>query len=83
MPDGRRYESPRLWLYHRDAWDPAWHQKLGFPYLGGDEWGRRTVVIGLRFVGYLVWAWRTCWCQECHDVREQTYRLLATDEADS
>ncbi|HEX5995991.1 MAG TPA: hypothetical protein VFY84_12685 [Jiangellales bacterium] len=71
-----RYESPRVWRYPRDAWDPSWWHKLGVPSFGGDEWGRRTIVIGLWFVGYVGWAWRTCWCQQCHGAREQMYRWL-------
>lgn len=75
-----RYQSSRFWTYSRDSWDSAWYQKLGVPYRGGDEWGRRTLVVGLWFVGYLVWAWSTCWCQDCHEVREETYRLLTEEE---
>ncbi|MEV7267077.1 hypothetical protein AB0N38_26295 [Micromonospora aurantiaca] len=65
----------RVWTYRRAEWDPPLRERLGFPYLGCDEWGRRTVVVGLWFVGYVVWAWRTCWCQDCHEVRAQTYRF--------
>lgn len=75
-----KYETKRVWWYPRGEWLPSWYEKIGFPYLGGDEWGRRTVVVGLWFVGYVVWAWRTCWCHECHEVRAQTYRFLADDE---
>ena len=77
-----RYESRRVWTYRKDQWDPAWYHKLGVPFLGGDEWGRRTIVVGLWFTGALVWAWRTCWCQDCHEVREQTYRWLNEEVAD-
>ncbi|MBM0235932.1 hypothetical protein JNW88_00320 [Micromonospora sp. ATA32] len=77
VPQPGDHETRRIWTYRRDTWDPAWHHKLGVPYRGGDEWGRRTVVVGLWFVGYVVWAWRTCWCRECHEVREQTYRHAA------
>jgi thiol-disulfide isomerase/thioredoxin len=69
----------RFWTYPRSEWDPEWWHKAGVPYFGGDEWGRRTIVVGFWFVGYLVWAWRTCWCPECHEMREQTYRLLNED----
>lgn len=75
------YKSSRVWTYSKDSWDPSWYEKIGFPYRGGDEWGRRTIVIGLWFIGYVVWAYRTCWCQDCHTVREQTYRF-ANDPLD-
>lgn len=65
----------RFWIYSKRSWDPRWWHKLGVPYLGGDEWGRRTVVIGLWFLGYVVWAWRTCHCPECDEMREQSFRL--------
>lgn len=50
---------PRFWTYRRDRWDPP-HRWL--PYLGSDEWHRRTVVLPIPFSGYLVIAlWRfTC-----------------------
>lgn len=70
------YDSSMFWIYSRDRWDPSWWHKIGVPSLGGDEWGRRTIVVGLWFLGYVCWAYRTCWCQECHEVREQTYRML-------
>lgn len=69
------YQASRFWTYRANNWDPAWWHKLGVPYLAGDEWGRRTIVWGVGFLGYVVWAWRTCWCQECHAAREQTYRF--------
>ena len=75
-----RYTSPRVWTYPRDEWDPPWWHKLGVPYLGGDEWGRKTVAVGLWFTGCVVWAWRTCWCQDCHGAREETYRWLNEEE---
>lgn len=75
-----RYVSTRFWTYSKEEWDPKWQYKLGAPFRGSDEWGRRTIVIGLWFLGYVVWAWRTCWCQECHEIREQTYRMKNLDE---
>jgi hypothetical protein len=73
-----RYQSRRVWIYRRNEWSPPWYQRFGFPFRGGDEWGRRTVVVGFWRVGYVCWAWRTCWCQDCHSAREQTYRLATT-----
>lgn len=73
--DEYEYTASRVWTYSKDSWNPAWYEKIGFPYRGTDEWGRRTIVVGLWFIGYVVWAYRTCWsCQDCHMVREQTYR---------
>lgn len=69
------YDSPRFWYDPKDECDPAWYHRLGVPYLGADEWGRRTITIRVPFAGYLSWAYRTCWCQDCHAGREQTYRL--------
>lgn len=74
MPDeGYPPKPKRFWTYTRDGWDPRWWHKAGWPYFGGDEWGRRTVVIGLWCVGYLVVALWTCWCVDCHLGRAQTY----------
>jgi hypothetical protein len=70
-----------VWTCPPSEWDPEWWHKIGVPYVGGDEWGRRTVVIGLWFLGYVSWAFRTCWCDECHEMREQTYRLLREGES--
>ena len=74
MNDHEAVPPNRLARYTRQEWDPSWWHKCGIPYRGGDEWGRRTVVVGFGFLGYLVWAYRTCWCRDCHDVRGQTYR---------
>lgn len=69
------YDSPRFWVDSADEYDPAWYQKLGVPSFGGaDEWGRLIVTVRIPFVGYLHWAYRTCWCQDCHAMREQTYK---------
>lgn len=64
----------RFWTYAKDKWDPEWWHKIGLPYFGGDEWGRRTIVIGLAGIGYVCMALWTCWCQECHFGRSQTYQ---------
>jgi len=41
------------------------------------------VTVGLWCVGYLSWAWSTCWCQDCHVVREQTYVCAAEHRAET
>lgn len=71
------YDSKRFWTYSRHTWDPQWWHKWGVPSLGGDEWGRRTIVWGVGLLGYIVLAWRTCWCAECHAMRQQTYDMAA------
>lgn len=71
------YKSKRVWIHSRHDWDPSWYQKLGWPHVGGDEWGRMAVTIGFGWIGYLSWAYRTCWKQCCHVSRQQTYELEA------
>lgn len=69
------YDSRRVGFNSRHDWDPNWYHKLGWPHVGADEWGRLTVTIGTGLTGYFWWAYRTCWKQCCHSMREQTYRL--------
>lgn len=69
------YRARMFWTYNKNSWDPAWYHKIGLPYRSSDEWGRRTIVWGVGFLGYICFAYRTCWCQSCHTSREQTYRL--------
>jgi hypothetical protein len=45
---------------------------LGVPHLGEDEYGRRTLVEGSFLTGYLVWAFKTCQCEDCVDIRYET-----------
>lgn len=61
--------SDRTWTYSRETWCPP-HRWL--PYFGGDEYGRRTIVLPIPFGGYLVWAFWTCSCAFCDEVRAQT-----------
>lgn len=60
--------KPRAWLYRpewywgnwrrHECWSPVW--------LGGDEWCRRTLVIGWAFTGRLIIALRHCQgCDSC------------------
>lgn len=77
MNDHEAVPPGRFWTQTPKEWDPSpWWRRWGVPFWGGDEWGRRTVVVGFGFLGYLVWAYRTCWCRDCHDVRGQTYRCF-------
>ena len=64
-------ERRRLWRYRYGHWQPEWWFYL-LPYRGGDEYGRRTWVIPAHPFGWLVWAWRTCYCEDCVTVRAQT-----------
>lgn len=65
-----------LWHYGYKSWDPEWWYYI-FPYRGEDEYGRRTLVIPIHPFGFLVWAFRTCYCPECSEIREQTARWEA------
>lgn len=69
-------KASRFWLNTKREEDPAWYHKAGIPYWGTDEWGRRAVTIGFGFLGYITFAYRTCWCNNCHSIREQTYRWI-------
>lgn len=83
QPEDKWFESRRIGFNSRHDWNPKWYHKLGWPFFGGDQWGRMTVVIGTGFTGYLWWSYRTCWkCQDCHAMREQTYRLRMEDWAE-
>lgn len=66
----------RFWFYSRDRWEPEWWFKWGLPDIrrrNTDEWCRRTIVWGTGLTGYVVIPWKTCWCDECHWARAQTY----------
>lgn len=68
------YSPGRFWTYPKGQWMPRFPYTWGCPMFGQtDEWGRRTVVWGFWFTGYLVWAWATCWCEDCHHSRQETY----------
>src|SRR5262245_3835598 len=61
----------RFWKSSYQDWRPRlWFYVL--PYRGGDEYGRLTWVIHIPLWGFLVWAYRTCPCEECEGIREQT-----------
>ena len=59
------YPPPRrLWRYRYGDWRPGWLFYL-LPWPGSDEYGRRTWVVPVHPFGWLVWAWRTCHCEDC------------------
>lgn len=75
IPPGLR----RVW-----AWGPQWHwfgwSTLLPIHVGGwygDEYGRRTLVLGWTITGRVIIVWGTCYCDECCDGREQTARWAA------
>ncbi len=61
----------RLWRYRYGSWSPSWWNWI-WPYPGGDEYGRRTLVFHVPFVGFVAVAYWTCKCQDCDEAREQT-----------
>ena len=69
--------SARAWTYAREEWDPP---KRWLPYRGGDEHGRRTIVLPIPFGGYAVVAYRTCHCRDCVVTRLQTYYSERSDD---
>lgn len=61
----------RLWWYGYGDWLPRrWNWVL--PHLGADEYGRRTLVQHVPPFGFLVWAFWTCRCEDCDEVRAET-----------
>lgn len=61
----------RFWRYPYSQWSPRWWNWV-LPKQGGDEYGRRTWVVHVPFVGFVVWAYRTCSCPDCDLARAQT-----------
>ena len=73
--------TPHFWRYRYGEFLPRWWNYL-LPYSGGsDEWGRRTLIVHVPLLGWIVWAYRTCPCPGCVEVREQTARW-EREEAD-
>lgn len=58
----------RIWFYRHGGWLPQWQQYL-VPGFGGDEYGRKTIVIHIPMIGFLVWAYKNCYCEDCEDIR--------------
>lgn len=61
-----------FWWYHDTNWTGWKHFFL--PWMGGDEFGRRTVVLPIHPFGWAIVALWTCYCEDCTEVREQTAR---------
>jgi hypothetical protein len=66
----------RFWWYRYRNWTPRWWE-WALPGRGGDEFGRRTLIIHVPFKGFLVWAYRTCHCADCVEARTLTGRWQA------
>ncbi len=61
----------RIWRYRYASWQPVWWSYL-IPQGGMvDEYGRLTMVIHIPFYGFLVWAYKTCYCEDCEELRAQ------------
>jgi hypothetical protein len=58
----------RVW-YYGPATSVRWWNWLGIPWLGDDEYGRRTFCWGTAFTGYVIWAYKACQCDDCVDIR--------------
>lgn len=61
----------RFWRYRYGQWTPSWWEWV-FPGHSADEYGRVTLIFHVPFVGFIVWAWRTCYCDDCEQSRAQT-----------
>lgn len=59
----------RWWLYRG-----GWSSEGALLMVGNDEYGRRTLCVPLPRHRAIVWAFWTCTCEDCHAMREQTYR---------
>ncbi len=73
---GARVTAGRFWRYERGQWSGRG------VYRGGDEYGRRTLVLRLPGERALVFAYRTCRCDECREVLEQTAEWSVRDCVD-
>ena len=73
-----RSNMNRLWRYKYGSWLPEWYRYIFPDFRGNDEYGRRTMVIHVPFVGFLVWAYWTCHCEDCEAVREEGLRFPPT-----
>lgn len=67
----------RFWFYRYGSWTPRWYYYLIPDFSGGDEYVRKTVVVHVPFVGFLVWAYRTCHCEDCELLREEEQHATA------
>lgn len=66
---------PRMWTTHRDS--IYRRSRFGFARRWTDQWGRKVLTVGSSTTGCISWAYRTCWCNQCHEVRRASYRQQA------
>lgn len=68
-------DAGRIWFYKPSLWWHGWRTLLPLAFGGmcGDEYGRRTLVIGWTITGRIIIAVRTCYCGECCNSREETH----------
>ena len=78
LVDAARAER-RVWRYRYGTWAPRWWQWiLPAVYRGGDEFGRHTLIVHVPAVGFVVWAFWTCRCDECDESRVERYSWCRT-----
>lgn len=58
----------RVWFYRPDSYEDM---PVLYTGKGGDEFGRRTVIVTVRRVGSIIFAYRTCYCVDCAAARVQ------------
>lgn len=65
----------RFRRYSYGKWCPRWWWYI-VPrvYLCGSEYGQHTVVIHIPPMGFIVWAFWTCKCRFCSEIREATLK---------
>jgi hypothetical protein len=68
-----------FWWYHDTGWT-GW-RKFFLPWIGNDEYGRLTLVVPIHPAGWVIIAYRTCYCDDCAAIREQTARYEGEADA--
>lgn len=66
-------ERRRFWTYSGRDW-------RGWPQIGSDEYHRRTLVLGLPFVGALVIALHQCRCEDCANDIKALRDIVESDD---
>lgn len=62
----------RFWGYSYRGWQPTFWQYVLPWFGGGDEYGRKVVVIPVHPFGFLCFAYWTCRCPDCNWTRVWT-----------
>ena len=66
-------DMSRVWRYRYGTWRTPWYRYLIPQVDTTDEYGRRTIVVHVPFVGFVVWAYKTCHCEDCEQLRSEGY----------